>query len=259
MSKGLKTWSGSGLRLRSQRKMARLREKTKKHWKKQKKQYSETLWGGPLREKTKKHWKKTKKQYSETLWGGPLREKAKKHWKKQKKQYSETLWGGALREKTKKTLKKTKKNNIQKLFGEGPLEKKQKNIGKNKKKYSRSVGIGALPKESLNISCFVFFVFPMFFCFFSKEPSPKSFWILFFCFFFCFVFLLFSGLFNVFSFSLRGPPQWLSYFLLLCSLLHLSHSVQHLLLHGNVFFFTILKFINNAWTYTIYIYVRSMS
>jgi hypothetical protein len=75
--------------------------------------------------------------------------------KKTKKKYSETLWGGPLREKAKKHWKK------------------------QKKQYSRSVGIGALPKEALNISCFVLFFFLFFwfvqcFFFFSKGPSPMT-------------------------------------------------------------------------------------
>ena len=90
-----------------------------------------------------------KKQYSKTLWGGPLGENQKKTWENWENQ------------KKTKNLEKTKKNNIPRLFGEGPLEKikktlrKQKKTRENRKKQkNKKNNIPRLSKKPPNIAWF---------------------------------------------------------------------------------------------------------
>ena len=76
-------------------------------------------------------------------------------------------------EKNQKNKKKTH-TNFPKVLGWSGTRKQKKKTSKKNIQFSRSLGIGVLPKESQNIAFLLLFFFSMCFWFFSKGPSPKS-------------------------------------------------------------------------------------
>ena len=114
---------------------------------------------------------------------------------------------------------KTTKNCIVQRYWSPKCKNHRKKQKKQKKQYSRGLGIGALPKEFVNIFFLFFLFFQCFFGFSLRGPPQRVCKYCFFC-FFCFFFCFFQWFFG---FSLRGPPQRVCKYCFFCFFLFFQY------------------------------------